>query len=894
MIARILLICLATVACAVAREQLIRHVVDPVTDTHVEISAPFTLPSGGFVPLRVKIANNRPDPLAVSLSVSGTCRSFRALSVKGGCRFRLEAPGGGVASRDLLVPVPGEWMDTSLGAFSIVEGMLEVGGQSIPFSLPVGGSRSGGVPGRDSRGYLLSLAAAKLEDGSGNDFSAALDSSALRLRSTGPLLSISKFEPADLPEEWLAYSGFDCLIFTLADWTAASSGARRAVMSWVRAGGHLAFYHPQAVEVPLLGLTPEEWAERGKVERSQVSVRGGAPVLGNNLLRIPAGFGAVSVVSPWRRNPATVSPSAPAVETPAVEITAAGLPQTHPWLELTELGKEQVDAIVAEKLKQPDLLKVYSDPAALRSSLESLGYSREQAEALVPGIRGYFGGKFDSRRNPPAAVMVALNRYRSCLVLPAASTISVEAASVLSSWQGGRFLHLSGLSSLPPELAAALVRGGKRKNLFLTGLETLTPEAVRAFGNQWVPVLSLSGLRELSPAVAGALARMNIQSVKLNGLRSIRSDCLAVLEKGVVDRVDLTGLEMLPAEVLKAGSGNPHNGGKVLLSELLEKQAAALPGTFDFSDPGTELEVKNVPGRLDELAASRKIDAAALLGSLGSKAFGMVPFMIALGLFGLLVGPLNVWLFAKSGRRHRLFVTTPLIAIGFSLLLGLVMLAVDGTGGEGVRQAVVEIVEDGGTSTAHVVQQQYSRAGLLIGSRFEVDPVCQVLPARVSMNPWTRFHDQSMGGFRFDLQPEGGVLQASGDWFQSRSEQAQVLRAVMPMRGGISRAGGAYASGFGFGIDELYLCDGEGLWHRAKAVAPGAAFPAERITAAEALEALKGEEARHDSILEKDFLHRLASRKNSFVAITGSAPGIDTLSSIRWKSTRTILTGRIR
>ena len=48
-----------------------------------------------------------------------------------------------------------------------------------------------------------------------------------------------KFDPKQLPDDWLAFSGYDSVIMTDTDWSNIPPGARNAILSWVSLGGQL-------------------------------------------------------------------------------------------------------------------------------------------------------------------------------------------------------------------------------------------------------------------------------------------------------------------------------------------------------------------------------------------------------------------------------------------------------------------------------------------------------------------------------------------------------------------------------------------------------------------------------------------------------------------------------
>ena len=65
--------------------------------------------------------------------------------------------------------------------------------------------------------------------------------------------------------------------------------------------------------------------------------------------------------------------------------------------------------------------------------------------------------------------------------------------------------------------------------------------------------------------------------------------------------------------------------------------------------------------------------------------------ILILIIFSIIVGPVNLFVFAKSGRRHRLFFTTPLISLIAALLVLTFILFEDGVGGQGRRMLVMDL-----------------------------------------------------------------------------------------------------------------------------------------------------------------------------------------------------------
>ena len=278
----------------------------------------------------------------------------------------------------------------------------------------------------------------------------------------------------------------------------------------------------------------------------------------------------------------------------------------------------------------------------------------------------------------------------------------------------------------------------------------------------------------------------------------------------------------------------------------------------------------------------------------GDKDFHYGLFIIVLVIFGVLVGPVNLFVLAKSGQRHKLFITTPIISLGASLLLIGLIIFQDGFGGEGMRRVLMEVRPDGGQNAAFLHQEQISRTGILTSANFKVDPACMMSPVPIAQSRWSRFTNRYDTKGSFNLVPSGGKMEGSGDWWQSRSEHGHALSAVISTRGRIEATSnpGEFVSTFDFPLETFYFLDANQQWHRADSVTTGKPFKATPVDATMAEPAL-AKEAVAFTTRNRQMLERAKSRKGHFVAITTHAPGIDTLTGIRWKETRTVLTGPV-
>lgn len=570
---RPLLILLAGIIPLSAQETMIREVYDPKTDTHVEVLALFSAPSrGGFMPIRVKVANNLESKRSINLDFrSGSNYDYR---LQARSSFSISADAGKTVTRDLMVPLC--LSPTGYGDIYNVEAELSGSLGSATHTLRA--ETNPNIPSVLLSEALFTPNASKL------------DAEAKKSAGTsyGSNTFASKFDPKQLPSEWLAFSGFDSLLMTQTDWSNVPAGARNAILSWVNLGGQLVVFSSRTTTPATLGV-PED-----------------------------PGYGTIAI--------------------------------------------RQID---------------------------------------------------------------------TSLDLPAKETLD-----------------------------------------FVTNHNP-------------------AGIRSLS----------------------VRND-------------------------------------------------------FNTSWP--------------------------LQDRFGAKPFHYGVFIVVMFIFCIIVGPVNLFVFAKSDRRHRLFITTPLISLGASLVLIAMIIFQDGFGGSGARRILMEVRPDREQNAAYIHQEQFSRTGILTTSRFTVDPACWFTPVPIAKSRWSRFTDDYNTRGTFSLQPAGGKMGASGDWWQSRSEHGHALSAVISTRGRIERTADpkTFVSTFDFPIRKLYFLDESKEWLSAENIATGKPFTV-KPEAFSAAEKVIADESMAFSARNRQILVRAKNRTGHFVALTEQAPGIDTYTGIRWQETRTVITGPV-
>lgn len=327
--------------------------------------------------------------------------------------------------------------------------------------------------------------------------------------------------------------------------------------------------------------------------------------------------------------------------------------------------------------------------------------------------------------------------------------------------------------------------------------------------------------------------------------------------------------------------------GKIWIEEIKAGLRLDPKSTVDLAttNRGTQTRIDSVINDFER--------AWPIKSEFGEKSFNYVLFVLILIAFGILVGPVNLFVFAKSGRRHRLFITTPIISVATSLLLVALIVLQDGFGGNGIRIVLMEVRPDDNQNAAFIHQEQFSRTGVMTLPSFSVDAPALIAPVPLASNRWARLTTHYDSSGIYNLQPSGGKLFATGDWFQSRSEQGQLVTAVVPTRGRIETGStpDSLISTFEFPIQTLLYQDSSGQWFRAENVTKGQRI---KLTATDPTiiqPILSGLNSRL-SLRNRSYMKKVNNRNDHFIAITDQASGIETHPGIDWKTT-TIITGPI-
>ncbi len=292
------------------------------------------------------------------------------------------------------------------------------------------------------------------------------------------------------------------------------------------------------------------------------------------------------------------------------------------------------------------------------------------------------------------------------------------------------------------------------------------------------------------------------------------------------------------------------------------------------------------------------VGAWPLLKLLGTRSFASWQVIVFLVVFGMLVGPVNLFVLAPAGRRHKLFITTPLLSIGASVVMVGLILVQDGTGGVGRRFVAINL--EPGEAAAYVTQEQVSRTGVLLGAGFEMKQPVLIEPLVMPDSPWAKLKKTSTAQSA-SLTQDG--RERRGNFFQSRAEQGQVLRAAVSTRARLELKSGAapdaaptLISALGFTVDELFYTDAAGAhWRLEKPLSTGQSATLVKTDATTKNPWLDDAVNPAVDSLRISLNNTTTNRRSFFVAKARKAPDftLDTLSSIRWEDDRIVVFGPV-
>ena len=337
---------------------------------------------------------------------------------------------------------------------------------------------------------------------------------------------------------------------------------------------------------------------------------------------------------------------------------------------------------------------------------------------------------------------------------------------------------------------------------------------------------------------------------------------------------------------------NPASWQALLLSDTtqpkfnIQSQYAVGMGSIYFQalddmewDTMNSLRVRSplMPGAMvSELYASKSSSLKDRVPSLNSSVLG---FLLMVVIFAFVVGPINLWVFCR-GNRLRLILTTPIISICSALIFTILIIAMEGLGGEGARSQVRYV--DPLRHQEIFQQVQLSRTGVMLSTGFE-------LPEGVHL--WPVYLDPSI----YKLSREASFFSlvdswAAKGWFSSRNLQAQLFQGSAPSRGKvewrIKAEGPVVLSTLEQSCETLWVITKDKVYS-AQSVRPGQEAP---LVACE-----------EENLLRVDFANfyphiQACAQKGQawFIAVSkDSNHFVPSLDSLRWKPHQTLWLGPI-
>lgn len=289
-----------------------------------------------------------------------------------------------------------------------------------------------------------------------------------------------------------------------------------------------------------------------------------------------------------------------------------------------------------------------------------------------------------------------------------------------------------------------------------------------------------------------------------------------------------------------------------------------------------------------------------LADEFGTRSLNFTLIFLLLVAFAVLVAPVNLFYFAGKGRRHRLFLTTPIISVAACLIVILIIFVGDGLGGKGLRVAFADLQPSASEMRLYLSQEQVSRTGVMLQSGFENERQPAIEPVRLQPSPYNALDG---GGNRSTSYRFVGASHVGG-FFRSRSEQGFVLREAEPTRARIEGRGtveGSDAprlvSNLPSPVRSFYFRDeNDRVWRTPlnTAVAPGAEFPLQEADD-DALKTWLDEETRFYSRELKKRVRSLAREKGRFFSLPDQPASyfIETHPGIRWEESALVLSGRV-
>ncbi len=323
------------------------------------------------------------------------------------------------------------------------------------------------------------------------------------------------------------------------------------------------------------------------------------------------------------------------------------------------------------------------------------------------------------------------------------------------------------------------------------------------------------------------------------------------------------------------------------VAETEQKSGMGAVRTFPLDSTGS-LNVAKAVSKMEKPVLSSLGDSLAAYSSKWPDKKWIPPYnanapllILVIVLFGIVVGPLNFFVFAGKQNRARIFWTTPLISVVGTIVIALTILVQDGFGGWGKRLALIVIQPDRHSEV--LVQEQASKTAVLTSSEFRFEPSAMI--RQLEKN--SRILDCSVDGAEYH-----------GDWFRSRSVQGQLITAVRPTRAEIKilNAFDMMAEGkpprilsqIAGQLDRVYFLTADGRVFRADDVAPGRETTMRPSDLEEATAALKADFLGFAGPRILELVPKLENGWFYGLSKNAQSAMLPTLNQIRWTDDRAL------
>lgn len=389
-----------------------------------------------------------------------------------------------------------------------------------------------------------------------------------------------------------------------------------------------------------------------------------------------------------------------------------------------------------------------------------------------------------------------------------------------------------------------------------------------------------------------ALAQLWITDSEWTGLSSAQRGALMswVGQGGLVTVTAKEGTTGLPLpEGFPAWKGEvlEHGMGQVRLcagSSGLEKNAYSI------------LELERTRS-IEKQAASQPAEASRLASLLPPLKMNTALIFTFILIFGIVVGPVNLFWFAAGNRRPRMFWTTPLISFIGAAVLVVVMILQDGFGGSGARVSLAVVLPE--QKQIAVTQEQFAKTGILLSRTFDLPSDGSALITQLPNNQQTtnRFGVMNPRQDKRNLALTNST--AGGGWFASRALQSMLVQDTRMNRGGIEFIPGdkpAVINSLPTALKKLVVQDNEKQLWTASNVRTGERVALEPTDRKTVDGWIANDVVRQMGILLRDRIKLSMNESVSWFFAEAAEPpklATPTLNSIRWDNDRAFVTGRL-